>query len=60
MFYKLLSKLEQRNCVCFVYHLLFLVECNCMEENKPILNINTDRFKNTFVNRLVFKHNLVL
>ena len=36
MFYNLLSKLEQRNCVCFVYHLLFLVECNCMEENKPI------------------------
>ena len=36
MFYNLLSKLEQRNCVCFVYHLLFLVEYNCMEENKPI------------------------
>ena len=37
-----------------------LTKYNLRKETSHHPKINTDRFKNTFVNRLVFKHNLVL
>ena len=37
-----------------------LTKYNLRKETSHHPKINTDRFKNTFVNRLIFKHNLVL